>query len=663
MNLDDFNSLNNDNPNNLNGVSNNMEPNSVPQMSTEANPFVDQNMNNSIESEPSPMVNDNSFGVPISEPASAPVEPVMSNPVEQPMSSPAEPAPVVNDESISLGSIDASGNVDTNMNVQSFNPLTGNLDNPSQTMDANTTKNNGGKKKTPMIIGIAVVVLVAALAGGFFFIKSKYTATKFIDGNVKLLTSYIEKAFADDEIIGDYDLMKDDIVTNGTIELSSKNSTLSMINNLKYSYKTALTLDNEYLQQEVELSQDSSSFKAKGIIDKDTIYVDSADIYNKALKYATGDNYFKELKDALKEYNDQLNTKQIKKIKKLMVNSIKYMGEALKEAEIETKQEGLKVKYIYEINDNNKAKISNKFYDLLNADADYKELKELVNNSSNNTYVQTDFEEELSLENSKLVIVTDMVSGELESFELTFKDDDKDNVIKCEKTAKNKYKLTSSNSKEYANIEVSKDSVSVVAYGEDNKKIGTVNVTLSDKLTKVEVKADAGEFNLNYDKSTGKLVMKFSASGVELNIDATIKEEKNKYSYSGTVEVIIDPSKLFGSNLTTSSETYDLTVKFDLNVETGSGLINKETISGATDIESLSQFDLDQIETNVTNKLTEFKFVSELSNLFGSKSSYNPSPYDDYYDYYNDYNDYNNSGSLFDNDDSITTYDDYYTTF
>ena len=443
------------------------------------------------------------------------------------------------------------------------------------------------KTKKGLIITLVIVFIILLLGiGGFLFIKNKYTASNFLDESSNNINTFINKAFEGITINKDYlnNIDKYDIVSDSNIKLTTTSSKLKDLNNLEIGLKSNQSLKNNYIDMDINLKQDTGTLTGKLAIDNNKIYIDSKDIINKVLTIKSDDNLF----GNVDEYTEKLKSFTKYDIELIANNIIKHLFEALKEANLNTKYDGLNVIYTYEINDTNKDKINDKFMKLVNED---KALSNIITE-----------ENAITLENVKITIEVKMLNNTIENF--TIKSDEKE--LKGVKIDKNKYKITSDED-EYE-VEVTKEKIVINGKDENNNPAQAKLEVSDNKAMIVYTTTDTSlDITINSEKkNTSNVDIKINSKNIKINGNLTIVSSKNNKTNDVSGKV----------NLTYND--YNITLDIKNNEKYGNNLVTKKNFGNATNIENISEEDSQIIINNVMNKISKFKAYTFIQNLTNS---------------------------------------------
>lgn len=443
------------------------------------------------------------------------------------------------------------------------------------------------KSKKGLVITLIIVLIILLLSiGSFLFIKNKYTASSFLDQSSKNINTFINEVFKGITINKDYldNIDKYDVINDSNIKLTTASSELKDLNNLEIGLKTNQSLKNNYLDMDISLKQDTGTLTGTLAIDNNKIYIDSKDIINKVLTTKSDEDLF----GNVDEYTEKLKSYAKYDIESIANNIVKYLFESLKEANLNTKYNGLNVIYTYEINDTNKDKINDKFMKLVNED---KVLSDIINEDN-----------AITLENVKITIEVNMLNNTVENF--TIKSDESE--IKGVKIDKNKYKITSDED-EYE-VEVTKEKIVINGKDENNNPAQAKIETSDNKAMLVYTTNDMSlDITINSEKkNTSNIEIKINSENIKTNGNLTItSDEKNK-----TSEI--------SGKLNLSYNDYSITLDIKNNGKYGNNLVTKKNYNNAIDIENVTEEDSLTITTNLMDKISKFKAYNFIQNLTDS---------------------------------------------
>lgn len=439
------------------------------------------------------------------------------------------------------------------------------------------------KSKKGLIIGLCVTLIVLlGIIGGVLYIKNTFNASSFLDHSSKKINTFVNKVFEGLEINKEYldNIDTYDLVNETNIKLTTNSNNLKDLNNLEIGFKTNQSIKNNYLDVDLNLKQDTGVLNGILVIDNNKIYIDSKDIIDKVLTTTSNENVF----GSVNEYTEKLKSLTKNDISSTTNNLVKYIFEALKEADINTKLNGLKATYTYEINDNNKTKINDKFMDLVKND---KALAEYVTENS------------LTLENVKAVIEVTVPTNSVESFTITSDD------IKVEgtKIENNKYKVTSGENT--YEIEVTDEKI-VISGTDENNKPAQAKIEVSNDKTMIVFTANNMLLDItldNKDKDTPNIEIKVNTEDLKINGNITLKNDE-KNNLSGKISL--------------NYKEYDATIDITSNSKYGNNLVTKKDYTNTTDINNISDEDSLNMITTLMGKASKFNAYNFIQNLFNS---------------------------------------------
>lgn len=477
-------------------------------------------------------------------------------------------------------------NNDTNANLNSIGGIGTDLP-KEETNNLDFEDFREKKSKKGLVITLIIVLIILLLSiGSFLFIKNKYTASSFLDQSSKNINTFINEVFEGIIINKDYldNIDKYDVISDSNIKLTTASSELKDLNNLEIGLKTNQSLKSNYLDMDISLKQDTGTLTGTLAIDNNKIYIDSKDIINKVLTTKSDEDLF----GNVDEYTEKLKSYAKYDIESIANNIVKYLFESLKEANLNTKYNGLNVIYTYEINDTNKDKINDKFMKLVNED---KVLSDIITE-----------ENAITLENVKITIEVKMLNNTVENF--TIKSDESE--IKGVKIDKNKYKITSDED-EYE-VEVTKEKIVINGKDENNNPAQAKIETSDNKAMLVYTTNDMSlDITINSEKkNTSNIEIKINSENIKINGNLTItSNEKNK-----TSEI--------SGKLNLSYNDYSITLDIKNNGKYGNNLVTKKNYNNAIDIENVTEEDSLTITTNLMDKISKFKAYNFIQNLTDS---------------------------------------------
>lgn len=446
------------------------------------------------------------------------------------------------------------------------------------------SKSNERKERKGIIVGI-VLAIVVIVVGCFLYVKMTYTASSFLNQNSKKINAFVNEAFEGITLNKDYleNIDEYDISSDAKLKLTTNATDLKNFNNLEIGLKTESSLKNNYVSLDVNLKQDKASLRGTITVDNNKIYLDSKDLLDKTLTTTSEENLFgsvEDLENTLKSFSS------ISDLEDALNNLVKYLFEALKEADLSTKYNGLNVVYTYEINDNNKEKIIDKFKSLIKDD-------EVLS-----SYLKDD---ELGLENVKIVVEVSIFGNKIENFTITSEDME----VKGVRTKGNTYEVTSGEEK--FNLEVTKEKIVISGNDEYNEPFN-LKIEVKDKKIEMNLKSSTTVFNMTLinKKNTSNIKLIIEAEGLKVdgNIDVTTDNKNKKEDLTGKINV--------------SYSDYNITLDISSKSEYGKNIINKKDYKDAIDINDITEKDSNTLMTNTMDKISEFKAYKAIEDLLSS---------------------------------------------
>lgn len=446
------------------------------------------------------------------------------------------------------------------------------------------SKSNERKEKKGVIVGI-VLAIVVIVVGCFIYVKMTYTASSFLNQNSKKINAFVNEAFEGITLNKDYleNIDEYDISSDAKLKLTTNATDLKNFNNLEIGLKTESSLKNNYVSLDVNLKQDKASLRGTITVDNNKIYLDSKDLLDKTLTTTSEENLFgsvEDLENTLKSFSS------ISDLEDALNNLVKYLFEALKKADLSTKYNGLNVVYTYEINDNNKEKIIDKFKSLIKDD-------EVLS-----SYLEDD---ELSLENVKIVVEVSIFGNKIENFTITSEDME----VKGVRTKGNTYEVASGEEK--FNLEVTKEKIVISGNDEYNEPFN-LKIEVKDKKIEINLKSSTTVFNMTLinKKNTSNIKLNIEAESLKVdgNIDVTTDNKNKKEDLTGKINV--------------SYSDYNITLDISSKSEYGKNIINKKDYKDAIDINDITEKDSNTLMTNTMDKISEFKAYKAIEDLLSS---------------------------------------------
>ena len=447
-------------------------------------------------------------------------------------------------------------------NNENLNNLSGEETLPPKN-NLNNTKNH---KKLFIIIGIVLGVVILAIIVFFAYIKTYFTAEKYIDDKVNEITSFVDEIF----MTSNYNTNNDTLM-NGELSINSSAEDLAMLNNLNVNLEVGTSLTKEIIDINLGLANNESNYNANLYINNNRMYLDSKDLYSTPLYMDLEESPFA---------NINIEEMNLENYKNSIVNFVKYLSLALKESEMSSSINGFNANYRYEINDNNKEAFANKINELIEQDKNMKDFLEVF--GVTNTTVSAD-----SLSNMEFVISVSIFSDDIKSFTFTI-----DNlVISLVETAKDKYDLKI-NDEVVLKVTVDGDNINLIS---NQVTSGFFDITFNTKDYTMEANFtfDSNVFSLkitNESNNVKKLVMKITSNGASVDMKIDMMVEK-----------IDDNASKTSGSFVLSSNGEDISIDFTLNSQNGSNLVEEKDFLNAKDMNTLTATEESEISNNLMN--------------------------------------------------------------
>ncbi len=441
-------------------------------------------------------------------------------------------------------------------------------------------------KKSLIIVLCLISAILLLVIGGLLYVKTTFNATKFLDQSANSVNEFVNNIFDNLTLNKEYlnNIDKYELINDANIKLTTNSKDLKDLNNLEIGLKAEESLKNNYINMDINLKQDTGSLNGTLTIDNNKIYLDSKDIYDKTLTTTSDEDIFQNVN----EYKQKLQSlTKVEDLNKIANNLINYLKESLKEASLNTKYNGLKATYTYEINDNNRDKINNKFMKLISDD---EVLKDYIT------------EDSISVNNAKITVEVNILNKQVESF--TIKSDESE--IKGVKIDTNKYKVTS-DSDEYE-VEISKEKI-VITGNDKNNNSSQAKIEVSNNKTMVVFTTNDTNLDItieNTDKETSNVDIKINSEDLKITGKMIIKsdESNKKQDLSGKLNL--------------SYKSYNIGLDITNKIEYGNNLITKKDYKNAVEFENISDEDSLTILTNLMEKASKFKAYNFIQNLISS---------------------------------------------
>ena len=210
-------------------------------------------------------------------------------------------------------------------------------------------------------------------------------------------------------------------------------------------------------------------------------------------------------------------------------------------------------------------------------------------------------DDELSLENVKIVVEVSIFGNKIENFTITSEDME----VKGVRTKGNTYEVTSGEEK--FNLEVTKEKIVISGNDEYNEPFN-LKIEVKDKKIEMNLKSSTTVFNMTLinKKNTSNIKLIIEAEGLKVdgNIDVTTDNKNKKEDLTGKINV--------------SYSDYNITLDINSKSEYGKNIINKKDYKDAVDINDITEKDNNTLMTNTMDKISEFKAYKAIEDLLSS---------------------------------------------
>lgn len=437
------------------------------------------------------------------------------------------------------------------------------------------------KKKIAIVVLIIGLLLVGSGVGYHLFTKEILDTNKYLTKVNNMLTGYVDNIFDRFNILD----TKSDKESKSTGNLSFKTDMedLEILNSYGLDYSLTSSLEKEEVQFYLSLLEDKKDILNGTIyLNKDTMYFNSLDLYEKVLGLNLGTNIFEVLKETGTE---KLNLDDINTI---INNLIKYYFEAMKLSKPSSEIiDFTKVKYTFELNDNNLEIVENKFLELVKNDD---EIGKLFNDEK--FYI--------TLSKGKFEIVIGVINNKL--YNLNILSDEEEIRITNDKEEKDKYTITGLDNK--INLYVKKDKMIFKVY--EGEELSTLELLFNDKQISIDLVESNNSLNFTF-KNIGK-----DTIGLAVNI--SIKEDNSEMIVDVNSEIKKNSSG-YVSKVLGDFKMDNQKISFSLNDNTiyGDDLLTSSSFDSYVDINTLTEDNKNLILSNLMKKLEGTKLMDLLS--------------------------------------------------
>ena len=248
-----------------------------------------------------------------------------------------------------------------------------------------------------------------------------------------------------------------------------------------------------------------------------------------------------------------------------------------------------KVKYTYEINDSNRDKIQNKYDELIKNNKTTQELikKEVINKDLFN----------IKFTNFKVEIIKSIGTNKIYNLDI-YEDNEKTFTLEMDKDDDNIYHIKSNNNT--GTLTIDNDTYTLQIF-EKEVLVNTIKFVNNKNLFKISLTNNDGDLSFGLkkeNKNKFNITFMFKTKESDIDLTVTINKKDNGYEISSIIDYIVDNEKI--------------RMKLDGNLEYGENLLLSKDISGAIDINSLSENEQSKISENLNKKLEGSKILELL---------------------------------------------------
>ena len=432
------------------------------------------------------------------------------------------------------------------------------------------------KSKVKVIITIVIILVILGGCGyfGYSLVKREIlNPNKYLVNTKDYLVKSINSKFDNIEI--DNKNIKDSKET-GNISFKTNNKDMDYFNKFSINYNVLSSIEKEEIQTKVSFNESGNSILDGNIyLQKESIYLDSKDLYNKVLLLGKLDtNIF----NSFKENNS--NGISIKDIKSIISNYISYILLSL--AESDTKSEFVeifKVKYTYEITNSNVSKVQNKFNELIDKDENLKLLLK-----ENNINLDIEFKP------IKIEITKSIGTGEIYNLYISGEDID----FNLERDEKNRDLYHIKDGEDTGTLEINKDTWTLQEFKNEELKL-TIKMVNNNDLFKISITDNNTDISIglkevNKDTLNVTFVVKVKGEEeVSIDLSGTIQKEENGLNTSIIIDILINEEK----------------IRMNINdkIEYGDNLLESVDVSNYSEYDKLSEKEVNTIYENLYKKL------------------------------------------------------------
>ena len=308
----------------------------------------------------------------------------------------------------------------------------------------------------------------------------------------------------------------------------------------------------------------------------------SKELYNEVLLLnKLNNNIFATLKESNKNIS-------INEIKNVINNYTKYIIESMEEADISSEfVDYYKVKHTYEINDNNRNKVQEKYNTLLKND-------KILNSFSSDLL-------NIKFMNMKIEVVKNIISSEI--FELKIKTDDYSFGLVQDNENKELYHIKDGDNT--GTLEIKNDLWVIRLYENEIVKT-TIEITNNNDIFRIGIVEVDDDLDMSFDirnneeNTVGLSFTIKQKDTIDLNLSGEIKKIENGYNELFTANIVLNGDKL---NMIINGKT-----------EYRDNLLNSVNIDNYKEYDNLSEEEVKTINENLYNKLKDTKLLELMSN-------------------------------------------------
>lgn len=445
------------------------------------------------------------------------------------------------------------------------------------------------KKSVGKILLTIFIVLI--IIGGIIFGGYKLLSNTILNPEKYLIKTkeFLTKDFKVLDVFND-EINNKDVKFDGTITFKTDNKDMNYLNHFNVDYSMLASFNKEEIQYNYKFKEDDKELLNTNIyLIKDSLYLDSNDLYNKILLIEKLDyNIFGELKNIGKESNENIND-----LKNGLSNYLESIMDALKEMKMTSEFVSIyKVKYTYEINDSNKDKIQNKYDELIKNN---KTIQALIKDEKIDKNLF-----DIKFSNFKIEIIKSIGTNKIYNLDI-YEDGKNSFKLEMDEDDDNIYHITSGDDK--GTLTINRDTYTLQLFDKD-VLLFTIKLENNDNLFKISMTKDNEDISFGLKKENkNKVNITFGANLKDGSFDLTMTASKtgNVYNIIGILDI--------------NSNGEKIRMKLDGNGEYKDNILESKDISNAVDINTLNESDQNKISENLMKKLNGSKLLELLSNV------------------------------------------------